>query len=83
MRVSRQGSLTMAGRVAKTCTCASSDDTLVYNSSAAVAESVSGSGYSGTLVTNVTYSVLETFASCNTAVVRWQSDSLSANATNV
>ena len=55
----------------------------VYNSSQAVTESVTGSGYSGALVTNVTYSIIEAFASCDTTVVRWQSDSLSANATNV
>ena len=57
--------------------------TPVYDSSAAVYSSVSGSGYSGALVTNVTYSIVEQFASCDTSVVRWQSDSLSANATGV
>lgn len=59
------------------------DPAPVYNSSQAVMDSVSGSGYSGALVTNVTYSIIEAFASCDTAVLRWQSDSLSANATNV
>lgn len=59
------------------------DPAAVYNSSQAVMDSVTGSGYSGALVTNVTYSIVEAFASCDTAVVRWQSDSLSANATNV
>lgn len=59
------------------------DSAAVYNSSQAVTDSVTGSGYSGALVTNVTYSIIEAFASCDRAVVRWQSDSLSANATNV
>lgn len=55
----------------------------VYNSSAAVEESVSGTGYSGTLVTDVQYSILHSFASCDTAVLRWQSNSKAAKATNV
>lgn len=59
------------------------DPSPVYNSSAAVEESVSGTGYSGTLVTDVQYSILHSFSSCDTAVLRWQSDSKAANATNV
>lgn len=59
------------------------DPTPIYDSAEAVYESVTGSGYSGALVTNVTYSIIEAFASCDIAVLRWQSDSLSTNATNV
>ncbi|KPI36250.1 uncharacterized protein AB675_7357 [Cyphellophora attinorum] len=42
--------------------------TAVYDSAGAVYNSVSGSGYSGSLVTNVTYSIIESFASCDTSV---------------
>lgn len=59
------------------------DPTPIYNSSAAVLTSVTGSGYSGALVTNVTYTIIERFATCDISVLRWRSDSLSANATNV
>ncbi|RMZ91639.1 hypothetical protein DV736_g1134, partial [Chaetothyriales sp. CBS 134916] len=59
------------------------DPSPVYKSSDDVLQSVTGSGYSGALVTNVTYSIVEAFSSCDTAVLRWQSDSLSAKATNV
>lgn len=55
----------------------------VYNSSQEVYDSVSGSGYSGTLVTDVQYTVLESLVGCDFVVSRWQSNSKSANATNV
>lgn len=55
----------------------------VYNSSQAVYDSVSGSGYSGSLVTDVQYTVLESLIGCDFVVSRWQSNSKSANATNV
>lgn len=59
------------------------DPAPLYNSSQQVFESVSGSGYSGALVTNVKYTVLESFVGCDFVVSRWQSNSVSANATNV
>lgn len=55
----------------------------VYDSSQAVYESVSGSGYSGSLVTDVQYTVIESLVGCDFVVSRWQSNSKSANATNV
>lgn len=55
----------------------------VYNSSQAVYDSVSGSGYSGSLVTDVQYTVIESLVGCDFVVSRWQSNSKSANATNV
>ena len=45
--------------------------------------SIAGSGYSGVLVTNVSYSVIYVFASCSEIALRWQSDSMSANAIKV
>lgn len=59
------------------------DPAPLYNSSQEVFESVSGSGYSGALVTNVKYTVLESLVGCDFVVSRWQSNSVSANATNV
>lgn len=59
------------------------DPAAVYNSSRAVYESVSGSGYSGNLVTDVKYTVLESLVGCNFVVSRWQSNSKASNATNV
>ena len=55
----------------------------LYDGADQVYESVTGSGYSGALVTNVRYSINTAFASCDTAVVRWQSDSVSAKAKGV
>lgn len=59
------------------------DPAAVYNSSSAVYDSVSGSGYSGNLVTSVQYTVLESLVGCDFVVSRWQSNSKAANATNV
>lgn len=59
------------------------DPAPLYNSSEAVYASVSGSGYSGALVTNVRYSTLFVFSSCNVVGLRWRSSSMSAKATNV
>lgn len=59
------------------------DPAAVYNSSQEVYDSVSGSGYSGTLVTDVQYTVLQSLVGCDFVVSRWQSNSKSANATNV
>lgn len=59
------------------------DSAAVYSSAAEVEESVSGSGYSGSLVTGVQYSILYAFASCDTSVVRWQSNSKSAKSKGV
>lgn len=59
------------------------DPAAVYNSSRAVYDSVSGTGYSGNLVTEVQYTVLESLVGCNFVVSRWQSNSKAANATNV
>lgn len=59
------------------------DPAALYNSSQEVFDSVSGSGYSGALVTDVKYTVLESLVGCDFVVSRWQSNSVSANATNV
>jgi hypothetical protein len=59
------------------------DPSPVYSNASSVESSVSGSGYSGSLVTDVKYSILTNFASCDTVVVRWQSDSRSAKAKGV
>ena len=59
------------------------DPSAVYNSSQAVYDSVSGTGYSGNLVTDVKYTVLQSLVGCDFVVSRWQSNSKSANATNV
>lgn len=59
------------------------DPAPVYTSSKDVYDSVSGSGYSGNIVTNVTYTVIESLVGCDFVVSRWQSNSNSANATNV
>lgn len=59
------------------------DPAPVYTSKSALVESISGTGYSGTVVTNVQYSILTAFASCDISVIRWQSDSKAANATEV
>jgi len=42
------------------------DPTPVYSNASAVEASVSGAGYSGTLVTDVKYSIVTNFASCDT-----------------
>jgi hypothetical protein len=55
----------------------------VYHNASEVEESVSGSGYSGSLVTSVQYSILSAFQSCDTVSVRWQSDSKSAKSKGV
>ncbi|KAF2165906.1 hypothetical protein M409DRAFT_23638 [Zasmidium cellare ATCC 36951] len=59
------------------------DPTPLYSNRSAVYDSVSGSGYSGALVTDVQYLVLYVFSNCDVIGARWQSDSLSANATNL
>lgn len=59
------------------------DPAPLYNSSQEVFDSVSGSGYSGALVTDVKYTVLQSLVGCDFVVSRWQSNSVSANATNV
>lgn len=59
------------------------DPSAVYNSSQAVYESVSGSGYSGNLVTDVKYTNLQSLVGCDFVALRWQSNSKAANATNV
>lgn len=55
----------------------------VYTSSQAVYNSVTGTGYSGTLVTNVQYSVVFSFASCDIVLCRWSSSSKAAKAKGV
>lgn len=59
------------------------DPAAVYSNKSALEESIAGTGYSGTLVTDVKYTVLTTFASCDTIGLRWQSNSKSAKAENV
>lgn len=59
------------------------DPAAVYNSSQEVYDSVSGTGYSGNLVTDVQYTVLQSLVGCDFVVSRWQSNSRAANATNV
>lgn len=59
------------------------DPTPLYSNRSAVYDSVSGSGYSGALVTDVHYSVLFVFSSCDVIGARWQGNSLSAKALNV
>ncbi|EME41557.1 hypothetical protein DOTSEDRAFT_112489, partial [Dothistroma septosporum NZE10] len=60
-----------------------SDPAPLYTDRSAVYEAVSGSGYSGALVTDVKYSVLCVFGSCNAVGARWESQSRSAEAQNV
>ena len=55
----------------------------VYDGKASLVKSISGTGYSGTVVTDVRYTILTAFASCDTSVVRWQSNSKAANGTGV
>jgi hypothetical protein len=55
----------------------------VYDGKASLVKSISGTGYSGTVVTDVHYTILTAFASCDTSVVRWQSNSKAANGTGV
>jgi hypothetical protein len=59
------------------------EQTPLYTNRSAVYDSVSGSGYSGALVTDVKYTVAFVFTSCNIIGSRWQSNSLSATAENV
>jgi hypothetical protein len=55
----------------------------LYTDRAAVYDSVSGSGYSGALVTDVKYTSVFVFTSCNIIGSRWQTNSKSAMAGNV
>lgn len=55
----------------------------VYDGKASLVTAISGTGYSGTAVTDVRYTILTAFASCDTSVVRWQSNSKAANGTGV
>ncbi|EME80611.1 uncharacterized protein MYCFIDRAFT_177542 [Pseudocercospora fijiensis CIRAD86] len=59
------------------------DPAPVYPNKAALENSISGEGYSGNLVTDVKYSVLETFESCETIGLRWRSEASSARGENV
>ena len=59
------------------------DPAPLYTNRSAVYEAVSGSGYSGALVTDVKYSIFTVFCSCDIVVARWQGNSLSAKADNV
>ena len=59
------------------------DPAPVYDGKQSLVKSISGSGYSGTLVTDVRYTVLYAFCSCDIAVVRWQSNSKAANGTGM
>jgi hypothetical protein len=55
----------------------------VYHNRSELTSVLEGSGYTGSVVTNVKYTLLGIFASCNTILLRWQSNSQAANATNV
>lgn len=59
------------------------DPTPLYTNRSAVYDSVSSSGYSGALVTDVQYDVLYVFSSCSVIGTRWQGNSKSAKADNV
>ncbi|EGP89188.1 uncharacterized protein MYCGRDRAFT_92094 [Zymoseptoria tritici IPO323] len=59
------------------------EQTPLYTNRSAVYESVSGSGYSGALVTDVKYTTPFIWTNCYIVGARWQTNSLSANATNV
>ncbi|CAK1357619.1 hypothetical protein CB0940_07668 [Cercospora beticola] len=59
------------------------DPTPLYTNRSAVYDSVSSSGYSGALVTDVQYDVLYVFSSCSVIGTRWQGNSKSAEADNV
>jgi hypothetical protein len=55
----------------------------VYHNRSELTSVLEGSGYTGSVVTNVKYTLLGIFASCNTILLRWQFNSQAANATNV
>jgi hypothetical protein len=55
----------------------------VYDGKASLVKAISGTGYSGTAVSSVQYSILTAFTSCDISVVRWQSNSKAANGTGV
>ncbi|CZT15490.1 uncharacterized protein RCC_12332 [Ramularia collo-cygni] len=59
------------------------DQMPLYTDRSSVYESVSGSGYSGALVTDVKYTIPFVFTSCNVIGARWQTKSMSAMAENV
>lgn len=59
------------------------EQTPLYTDRSAVYDSVSGSGYSGALVTDVKYTIPFVFTNCNIIGARWQTKSLSAMAENV
>ena len=54
-----------------------------YHNRSELTAALEGSGYTGTLSTNVKYTVLDLFASCNMILLRWQSNSQATNATNM
>lgn len=55
----------------------------IYHNRSELLSVVSSTGYNGALATNVTYSVLHTFASCDTVGLRWMSNQNAGNGTNV
>ncbi len=55
----------------------------VYHNRTELTSVIMSSGYSGSLVTDVTYTLIDSFSSCNMILTRWISESRSANATNV
>ncbi|KAF2215697.1 hypothetical protein CERZMDRAFT_94096 [Cercospora zeae-maydis SCOH1-5] len=59
------------------------DPAPLYTNRSAVYDAVSSSGYSGSLVTDVTYDVIYLFSSCSVIGARWQGNSKSAKADNV
>lgn len=59
------------------------DPSPLYANRSAVYESVSGSGYSGALVTDVKYDVLFVFEGCDVIGARWRGRSLSAKSEDV
>ena len=54
-----------------------------YHNRSELLSVVGGPGYNGLLTTNITYSVLFTFASCDTIGLRWLSNQNAANGTDV
>ena len=55
----------------------------VYHNRKELTSVITSTGYSGSLVTDVTYTLIDSFSSCNMILTRWISESRSANATNV
>ena len=55
----------------------------LYHNRSELTSVLTSTGYTGAVNTDVQYTPLYVFASCNVITLRWQSNSKSANATNV